>query len=258
MPSTSQSQLHAFIINLDRSKDRLLHTQQQLDLAGIAHSRVPGIEGKNITIPHPQYHKLAYILKHGKRTNLSEIGCYLSHLKSYEVFLKSDHKYALICEDDITIPANTKNIIDLIISANTQWDMVKISKINSSLPVTVENLSPQYQLAINLGRHTGAGAYLINRQAATALIRTISVMSIPLDHAFDKEWRCNIRAFSLQPTLISQEETKFKTTITEPRSYKLPSWQRYWTVVPYRIMTEIIRIIYRSFIIQKLRLGKNR
>lgn len=247
MSDTVESHIHAFIINLDRSPDRLLHTQKQLTQANITHTRVTAIEGSSLSLPHPQYSEVVYKLKHGKRTNISELGCYLSHLKAYRAFLETDLTHALICEDDITIPTNTATVLSKVIHAETPWDMVKISKINSSLPVNIESLTPTFSLAINIGRHTGAGAYLITRRAAEELLNSIHTMTLPLDHAFDKEWRTGFRAYSLQPTLIEQEETKFKTTITSPRSFKLPAWLRYWSVFPYRFTTELYRVIYRSF-----------
>lgn len=246
MPDTATSHIHAFIINLDRSQDRLLHTQQQLDQAGISHTRVPAVEGANLSLPHPQYCARSYKLKHGKRTNLSELGCYLSHLNVYTAFLETDHAHALVCEDDITIPSHTASVLEKALSSQTPWDIIKISRISSSIPINIESLTDKHSLAINLGRHTGSGAYLINRRAAADLLRSINVMTLPFDHAFDKEWRTGFRAYSMQPAIIEQDETDFKPTIIAPRSFKLPAWQRYWTVFPYRFTTEIYRVIYRS------------
>ena len=257
MPDTPSSEIHAFIINLDRSPERLLHVQKQLDEAGISYTRVAAVEGSALSLPHPQYNENLYKLKHGKRTSMGELGCYFSHLKVYEQFLETDLPYVLVCEDDITIPTNTASVLAEVEGMQTPWDLVKISKINSSVPISVESLTEPYSLAINLGRHTGSGAYLINRRAAESLLRRISVMTIPFDHAFDKEWRTGIRAYSLQPSLIKQEATKFKTTINTPGSSKYPAWQRYWTVFPYRLVTEVSRVLYRSLRVLTAKINKS-
>jgi len=66
--------------------------------------------------------KLERILRRG------EIGCYLSHIKSWDAFLKSNYKYALILEDDAVFIDDFKNkFTELLDEIDFPFDIIYLN-----------------------------------------------------------------------------------------------------------------------------------
>src|SRR5689334_18487862 len=92
----------AYVINLDGAAKRWRHVQKIFAEAGISFSRVPAIDGKTLKLEPSIYSEHWYRFRHGRETNPSEVGCYLSHLKAWQWFLETNSELGLICEDDIS------------------------------------------------------------------------------------------------------------------------------------------------------------
>ncbi len=69
-----------YVINLDRSTERMAHMAELLSAQGLEFIRIPAVDDK-MQGPH--------------------VSCFLSHIKVWETFLASDHDYALVLEDDV-------------------------------------------------------------------------------------------------------------------------------------------------------------
>lgn len=96
--------MKCYLINLDRSVDRLSKMQSQFDSINISFTRVSGVDGKLLTAE-----QLAQITDAVQRWEIplpaSEIGCFLSHRKCIELIANGDDEYAAIFEDDVTLSA---------------------------------------------------------------------------------------------------------------------------------------------------------
>ena len=104
-PWVSRMPLHVFLINLDRSADRLARCAPILDGLGLSWERVPGIEGKQLGAarlsalnPHPAPHGEWF-----RRLTPGEIGCFLSHLRCWQLTQEQDLDCAVILEDDFDV-----------------------------------------------------------------------------------------------------------------------------------------------------------
>ncbi|MHB8882226.1 MAG: glycosyltransferase family 25 protein [Thermodesulfovibrionales bacterium] len=237
--------MKAFLINLERAKERLLSAQRSLEGAGFSVVRVDAVDGAAIVLPAEDYSERSLRFLHGKRPNPSEIGCYLSHLKAIGLFMESGDDYGLIAEDDITVAEPCRELIEKSIGFCEHWDMLRLSGLHHGTPLRCFPLSGSYFLGICLTRQTGAGAYVINRKAARNLLRQLKVMRLPFDHAFDREWLCDFKTMVLVPLPVSQQAAGFPSQIAHNESYKYASFMRYWTVFPFRAYNECSRVIYR-------------
>jgi len=79
--------IHAFLINLDRSPQRLNLMVDRIQALNLPWQRIEAIDGRLINVEqHPQVSVLGYERKHGKQLNPAEVGCYLSHIKALNAF----------------------------------------------------------------------------------------------------------------------------------------------------------------------------
>lgn len=211
---------------------------------------IEAVIGSNISLPDYRYNEKAYNLAHGKRTNLGELGCYFSHIKALETFLESADEYALILEDDIHMHEHFEEVVEEALTHSHRFDLLRLSGIHRGSPVSIVSLENGYSLACNFTRQTGSGAYLVNRYAASKMIKKLLPMWLPYDHAYDREWLFGVKAMCIDPMPINQNEG-FATQIDASSSYKFPAFKRYLTVFPYRAYNEVSRYIFRSFSILK-------
>ena len=196
--------------------------------------------------PIAEFDEQLYRKRHGKLPNAGQIGCYLSHLRALETFLESKHDFGIICEDDINPVRNLSSIVEEATAYRDKWDILRLCGFHNSHPRSFAQLNDGYALAINFTRLCGTGAYMVSRHAAQVLLKALVPMWLPIDHALDREWAYGLTAASIYPLPVSQVDHAFESQTTPSKNEKLPAWQRYWTVFPYRASNEIKRVFARS------------
>jgi glycosyl transferase family 25 len=244
---TSESildRINFYVINLDRSPERLQTFMQSFEPLGFNIVRVAAVDGKELTLPHPDYDERKYRLYHGKRTSRGAVGCYFSHIKALRQFLESDEETALICEDDVAAKPELPQILREVLTYNKHWDLVRLNCLHVPTHVPVRKLDLGYRLTVPVYWAGGTGAYLVNRKAAERIIEFSLPMYLPYDHAFEQNWRMNITIMMIVPFPIALNENCHRSTIGETDRLsdqatvrnKLPFFQRYLCspVLPYR------------------------
>ena len=154
--------------------------EEEFRKAGLDFNIIEAIDGKELKLPHDNFSSIKYSLLHGKKSNLGELGCYLSHLKVLKTFIESEENYALVCEDDIKIDSEIKEIVDKALNSDIDFDLLRLSggsnpSIEKGIPVKLRQLTDKYHLALNFGFKSGTGSYLINRKAAEAILKKLKV-----------------------------------------------------------------------------------
>lgn len=245
--------MQTYIINMDTATDRWQFVKEAYAKTGIPFTRVSGIWGKNIPLPHPAYDEAKYRRCHGQHTNPGTLGCYLSHLRCLELFLESGDEFAMIAEDDSKPNLQIDRILHSAIRYRECWDILRVCGFHHPHPVAYAEIEGGYQLAVCFTKLCGTGAYVVSRHAADVLLQKLVPMFLPIDHALDREWAYGLRASAIMPLPISQEEHTFTTQIPISKSYKLPAIQRYWTVFPFRLQNELRRLVARSRQLRKAR-----
>ena len=94
-----------FVINLDKSTDRLALCQQNLERLGIDFERIPAVYGKDLSEQQVVdfYDRAANQKGYKKDLNTGELGCYLSHIKCWQKIVDEQLDFALILEDDFVL-----------------------------------------------------------------------------------------------------------------------------------------------------------
>ena len=250
-----------YLINLKRANDRLVSAKETFDKAGIIFNLEEAVDGKDLSLPHKNYSELKYNLLHGKKTNLGELGCYFSHLNVLKKFLNTKEDWALVCEDDIEFNEDIVEIINDALRSEISFDLLRLSGGSNKtkeigLPLKLKKIRNDFFLSLNFGFKSGTGCYLINRLAAKNIIKKINKMSLPIDHALDRDWILNLRSLSVSPAPVYlKEELHLENSYIQAKSeFKFPFYKRYWIMAPYRLVNELLRIIYKLFLFTKIKI----
>ncbi len=236
----------AYIINLDRVPERWAHMSKAFVEQGIPICRVSAIDGNQLTLPCANFDEKKFRWCHGRGINIYEVACYLSHLKAMQLFLESNDEIAMICEDDLFLKTESKEVLEKALAFSSLWNILRLTGLSEGNAYRIQELSPSYFLTLHLGRLKGAGAYLIDRKAASILVQELLPMWLPWDHAIDREWNFDLKALAIAPFPISQTDEKFESAIQKASQAKLSSLRRYFTTYPYQILNEFSRWIARG------------
>ena len=121
-----------YVINLDRSTDRLKSVSSQCEDQNINLERIPAYDGNTLDLKELA-DDAACRYEMGRSIQPGEVGCFLSHRKALEEFLLSGEEFAVILEDDATMSKNFSTAIS---------DICLFIKRNSHLNIFAINLGP--------------------------------------------------------------------------------------------------------------------
>jgi glycosyl transferase family 25 len=234
-----------YLINLDRAVDRLKFMDAQLRHIGIDYERIAAVDRLTLDASVPEFDAKGYRLLHGRGFHDGEIACYLSHIACLRAFLASSAEYALILEDDGRLPDDLAAIIMSAIADSAEWDILRLSTVNSGLRIPYRKLDETHSLAIALTREKGAGGYVVSRHCAEVFLKHLLPIRVAWDIAFDIEYLMGLRSVFVLPVPIDQN-TGMDTQIQYTAKRVKLSSVRYLTVFPYRAYLEGNRFIRRG------------
>ena len=237
---------NTYLINLDRAADRLEFMDAQLAKLEIGYERISAVDRLKIDASVPGYDARGYRLLHGRGFHDGEIACYLSHVSCLRAFLASSADYALILEDDCRLPDNLVAVITAAIDMGDEWDILRLSTVNSGIRVPYRKLDREHSLAIALTREKGAGGYVVNRKCAEVFLDRLMPIRVAWDIAFDIEYLMGLRSVFVEPIPIDQN-TGLETQIQFTAKRVKLSPARYLTVFPYRAYLETNRFFRRGW-----------
>ena len=212
----------AFLINLDRSPDRLEVVGKRLDELEIPWQRVVGIDGQKLQAQdYTGIDTKGFLWAHGRHIEIGDIGCYLSHIKALEAFLASDEDYGLILEDDVGFADDFTELMNTFLQHRQHFDVLKLSGRHAGTPIPLVWLDERHRMVSFFTRHTGAAAYLVSRYAARRYIERLLPMQVPFDHVFDRAWHFGIRFRGVLPLPVSAQNF-VESTITTKRKLRKP------------------------------------
>lgn len=238
---TTTAKIHGYIINLEKSTDRMAHMRQEMTTLGLPYTRIEAVYGPALPEPIQEFDEQRFNRLTGKHKNPREIGCYLSHINALKAFLASDNSHALILEDDVHFPDTLCNLLDRAIEHNKHWDLLRLSSSRQGEFIKIAQLDTHHQLAYNLKVLKNTGAYLITRTGAKSCLRKLLPMCLPYDVALDRDWDFGIKTACIDPMPVELED--FPTQII----HKAKRIRRYraTTFHIFHLLTRIQRKSYR-------------
>ena len=189
-----------FLINLDKSMDRLAYSEKVLAEHNINFERVSAIYGADLTaqevnqayndqLPNAYYKKL----------NIGEIGCYLSHRKVWQKILDQKLDFAVVLEDDFNIVDDFSEMLIAVTSAPINWDYIKLAEHDrprkSLHTITINN----HKLITYDKIPARTCAQLVSYHGAKKLLAASQPFSRPVDIDLQYWWEKDIRVFGLTP-----------------------------------------------------------
>jgi len=239
--------IKCFVINLDRCVERMKITTDILNNLNLKFERVAAIDANKMEDENwKKVSRKGYEICNGKSMHITEIGCYLSHVKALQQFLDSDYQFGLILEDDMEFNDDFNECLESVVKNNEHWDMVKFngSHVRPKYMVRKKNMG-KYSLVANFTRCTKAGAYIVNRKAAQSYVEKLTPIYTQIDHVLDRAWKFKIKvrlAFPLPARERREVSTIDYSAIqkTKKRFYNY----KCLTKVLYRAYNEINRVFY--------------
>jgi glycosyl transferase, family 25 len=193
--------LPVFVINLDRSADRLAFIGEQARAIGLAFERIAAIDGTAV----PGWLRGQFLDDAGKPLSSlipSEIGCYASHLVVHRRIVDDGLPWALVLEDDVKLePDLVTAATAAIAAAPAGWDYIHLSGLIRHAVYSLAELPNRRHLI----RHTliapNTGGYLISRSGARKMLAA-GVRSRPVDQDFRFAWLRDLDVFGVYPSPV--------------------------------------------------------
>lgn len=205
--------LMVILINLDRSIQRRQQMEQRLLALGLAYTRLSAVDGKaQWDTLRSTVDQVAFERHVGRDLMPGEIGCYHSHLQSWQALLQSDCHTLLVLEDDVVFGEDFIAALGEALQHRHSWDMLNLNKIRAKQPVCQARVG-RYSLNAYMGPLTGMGAYLISRDTAARLLPAMLPIVLPIDLELDRVHRHQLRRLGLEP-FPSHVNDENQSTIT--------------------------------------------
>ena len=227
-----------YLINLDRNADRLESFIAQFIMSDLRYKqfqRITAVDGRDIKniqdiVSDAAYLEIMQIEKTGYRTKHYQltrgaIGCFMSHMKAYELISMGDDDYGLVFEDDVVID---KNILK------------RLNRLMSSIPNDYDMLllgchciqCDKYDVYYDAHRFFLTHCYIIKKASAARLYMLLKKDKIKqqIDSEIsDFATSGNVKIYCLREKLASQTGT-FQTTIQTPLKV-MPGIDPYVTLI---------------------------
>lgn len=235
-----------FVVNLDRSADRLAAISESAADWGLTITRVPAVDGRSLSAEQSR------ILDHrkfgafnGKAVLPGEIGCYLSHLKALALIADGDSAFGVILEDDVRFTERFLPALEALGRVDG-WEVVKLINHRTKCFVKHFDLGSGFSLGRCLhGPCGGTAAYAVTREAARKLLKSLRPMVVPVDIELERAWGHDISFYTLNMPVVefAPNQSILLGPLGSYKMTKFPAYRRGRTLV-YRATSYVQRVIY--------------
>lgn len=185
--------MHAYVINLARSLDRLAHIAAELGKTGLDYEIVTAVDGRDLDLSDPAIvdPSLPYINPSLPIVDVGlaagTAGAALSHLRVYRKIIEDGLDRALVLEDDVVLPADLGSLADAVADqlvgaevALLSYDSPDPCKVSVAGSVHLPS-ARVLALPIDIGQPRSAGAYVLTREACERLVKCSPPVRVQAD-----------------------------------------------------------------------------
>lgn len=209
--------MHIFVINMARAADRRERIVSHLQDLGLEAEILPAIEGARVP---PE------ALPPGTHPDLSpgEIGCYLSHVRFWEIVVERGLEHAIVLEDDVRCSPDLPGIVQQALASGTPFDALRLSALRPIHGETLTTLPAGTRIVLPNKNPSGTQGYLVSQEGARRLLECLAVPNCPIDDTLDLYWRFGLRIPVLTPTLVEEDPSLVSTIVgrygsDEPKTF---------------------------------------
>lgn len=226
--------LPVFVINLDREAARLAHISKEAERIGLSIDRISAVDG--LDVPAHLRCKFFAGSSHNPANLLmpGEVGCYASHLLSYEKILEDGLDWALVLEDDVTLGDDfAQTVRETVKLLPSGWDIVRLSSEPRRSVLSVAPLHSGRHLVRYCKLPKQAGAQLVSASGAKKmLLHGLRVR--PVDADLRHGYLYNLDTFGVYPA-PARHSGPFKSSIKNGNGsrrtlrggrWKPPGWHK--------------------------------
>ena len=215
--------MKSYLINLDRSTERLEFFTRQAKLLGISFERISAVEGRRLS-PEELASAVAASFEF-QPINAGEIGLFMSHKQAWQNLLASGEPHAAVFEDDAVMANSMKTVMNAIDRKVTSFDVIKLETTLRLVVCRRENevLTSGNRLQKLLSWHGGTAGYVISASCARRLLTLKEKLADPVDQVMFNPMSkisSQIQILQLNPAACIQKDildkadtTAFGTTI---------------------------------------------
>lgn len=174
--------MQSFVINLDRSQERLAKMQAQFYARGLKYERVAAVDGHNYA---GKYLKTSFCTLKNHPMTKFEIACFLSHRLCWKKISEGSDLYGAVFEDDVILSMEAF----LLLKNEPVWlnkaDILKIETYNGDVFFfrQSQRVADVFYLKKAYSFHSGAGGYILSKEVAKKLLElTESMLPCAVDH----------------------------------------------------------------------------
>jgi glycosyl transferase family 25 len=201
----------AYVINLDRSADRLAHMNVELGRVGVAFERVAAVDGAALRPDELRAFRAARSEANPGGWLPGEIGCFLSHLEAWRRIATGVEAWATIFEDDVRVAADLRALL-----ASADWIPAEadVVRLEANRPMRLADgrpieAAPGRKVFRALSGTAGAAGYLIAKDACRWLIETPARLHTSADNFLFKPKVSavarRLRRYQVVPAVCVQE-----------------------------------------------------
>lgn len=197
-----------FLINLERSPQRLANSVMQFNKHELSFTKINAIDGATLSQAQINKHYCETLNKKNYHYPLSrgQIGCYLSHRKAWQAIVDQKLDYALIFEDDFSLTSDIHAAINRINNLEMQWQLIKLCayKGRKRRIAYQKTLDDGYSLVVHKKLMSGCCATAISYQGAKQLLAATEKFGRPIDCDLQHIWETGVCGYSLMPFPVIQ------------------------------------------------------
>ena len=200
-----KSNLNYYVINLDRSPERLKECKNNFSSIGIYLERISAVDGQLNDLSLDFDDELCR-KEMGRSIQPGEVGCFLSHVKVLQKFCESDADYAIILEDDASPNDDFLKVVDDLISVlQKKNDSVYAINLGAS---DFKYSSKYFKIGSVTLRCSHrfpmlATGILWSKSGAKFFLENHKFISMPYDNYLRFLFSGSNKAFSIQPSIIN-------------------------------------------------------
>jgi len=218
-----------YLINLDRSPDRLSWIQRQTTQLGIEVTRISAIDGSKLAEDVVLQWTRAVHPLFGIGPN--EIACFLSHREAWKRIATGSDPWGFVAEDDIHISSSLPEFLE-----SHQWipadaDLVKAETVNKRVWLSRKNMTShaEHQVCELRSLHLGAAGVFFSKQCAQKLVdATVNLCASPDQIVFNQSLppARPLKIYQILPALVVQDwaldqksnQTQFASLLLQERN----------------------------------------